>query len=178
MVLPLRTERLTLSVLTAADRTAFVRYRRDPDVARWQSWSTTYSDDDADALLADQPAGIEAGSGRWVQIAIHDAGGTLQGDVAVRALSDQPDSYEIGVTLAPAAQGRGIASEALAALTEALFTELGAHRVFAVSDARNENVARLMRRSGFRHEGRNVDADWFKNEWTSLDTWAMLRRDR
>ena len=52
MVLPLRTERLTLSVLTAADRAAFVRYRRDPDVARWQSWSTTYSDDDADEAPA------------------------------------------------------------------------------------------------------------------------------
>ncbi|MEV8273774.1 GNAT family protein [Microbacterium sp. NPDC077184] len=178
MVLPLRTERLTLSVLTAADRAAFVRYRRDPDVARWQSWSTTSSDADVDALLGDQPAGIEPGSGRWVQIAIHDAGGTLQGDVAVRPLSDQPDTYEVGVTLAPAAQGRGIATEALAALVDVLFAGLGAHRVFAVSDARNESVARLLRRSGFRHEGRNVDADWFKGEWTSLDTWAVLRRDR
>ena len=58
-------------------------------------------------------------------------------------------------------------------MVEALFVH-GAHRVFAISDARNEPVARLLARLGFRHEGRNVEADWFKGEWTSIDTWARL----
>ena len=115
---------------------------------------------------------VEAGSGRWLQIAVrHD--GRLVGDVAVHALSDQPDTYEVGVTLAADAQGSGFATEALGALVAELFTGC-AHRVFGVSDARNEPVARLFVRLGFRHEGRNVDADWFKGEWTSIDTWARL----
>jgi RimJ/RimL family protein N-acetyltransferase len=33
----------------------------------------------------------------------------------------------------------------------------------------------VFRRLGFRHEGRNIDADWCNGEWTSTDTWAMLR---
>ena len=94
-------------------------------------------------------------------------------DLDRRALADQPDTYEIGVTMAADAQGSGYASEAVGAVVERLFAA-GAHRVLAISDARNEAVARLFTRLGFRHEGRNVDADWFKGEWTSIDTWARL----
>ena len=97
------------------------------------------------------------------------------GDVAVHALVDQPDTYELGVTMAPASQGLRYAAEALRAVVDELFGEQSAHRVFAVTDARNEPAARVFRRLGFRHEGRNIDADWFKGEWTSIDTWAMLR---
>ncbi|MCA1982031.1 GNAT family N-acetyltransferase [Nocardioides nematodiphilus] len=173
LIFPIVTERLELAPLSAADRDAFVAYRRDPDVARWQGWSPGYSVADADALLSGQPATVEPGSGRWLQVGVRRAG-ILVGDVAVHALADQPDTYEVGVTLAPAAQGSGYATEALSALVDGLFAG-GAHRVFAITDARNEPVARLFDRLGFRHEGRNVDADWFKGEWTSIDTWARLR---
>jgi hypothetical protein len=28
-----------------------------------------------------------------------------------------------------------------------------------------------------RHESREVDADWFKGEWTTLDGYAVLARE-
>lgn len=178
LALPLRTERLDLAPLTPLDRDAFVAYRRDPEVARWQSWSPGYSVADADALLAAQPVAIEPMSGSWMQIAAHDrAGGALVGDVAVHALADQPDTYELGVTFARAHQGRGLAAEAVAGLAGALFRDLAAHRLLGVVDARNEPAARLFARLGFRHEGRAVEADWFKGEWSSVDTWAVLRSE-
>jgi RimJ/RimL family protein N-acetyltransferase len=176
MTFPITTERLVLAPLAHRDREAFVAYRRDPLVARWQSWEPDYSTEDADALLAGQPEGIVPASGAWLQIAVRDrASGTLLGDVAVHAVADQPDTYELGVTLARAAQGTGVAAEALSAVIEELFGELAAHRVIAITDARNTAAARLFTRLGFRHEGRAVEADWFKGEWSSLDTWALLR---
>lgn len=179
MPLPKRTDRLVLEPLSSTDRDTFVAYRRMPEVAQWQSWTTDYSTADADDLIADQPSQIQLGSGDWIQIAIRDAAtADLLGDVAVHSLSDQPDTYELGVTLMPASQGRGVATEAVGAMVDMLFTEYAAHRVFAISDARNEPVARLFGRLGFRHEGRNVDADWFKGEWTTIDTWALLARER
>lgn len=179
MSFSMRTARLVLEPLSAVDRDAFVAYRRQPEVAQYQSWSADYSADDADDLLADQPSRIAPGTGEWLQIAVRDAAsGELLGDLAVHSLADQPDTYEVGVTLAPAARGRGVATEALGALVDRLFTEHRAHRVFATSDARNDAVARLLIRLGFRREGRNVDADWFKGEWTTLDTWAILARER
>jgi RimJ/RimL family protein N-acetyltransferase len=175
---PIRTARLVLAPLDSVDRDAFVAYRRDPDIARWQSWTPEYSAADADLLLAEQPATVVPGSGAWLQIAIHDAAtDSLQGDVAVHAVTEQPDTYELGVTLAASAHGAGIATEALQAIVDDLFLTLGAHRVFAVTDARNLPAARLFSRLGFRHEGRAVDADWFKGHWASVDTWAFLRGD-
>ncbi|PJI93429.1 GNAT family N-acetyltransferase [Luteimicrobium subarcticum] len=175
LTFPLRTERLVLEPLEHRDRDAFVAYRRDPAVARWQSWDVDWSAADADALIAAQPAAVASGSGEWLQLAVRTVSdGSLAGDVAVHAHADQPDTYELGVTLAAATQGRGIATEALAAVVAGLF-QVGAHRLLAVTDARNTPAARVFRGLGFRHEGRAVDADWFKGEWSSLDTWALLR---
>jgi RimJ/RimL family protein N-acetyltransferase len=44
-------------------------------------------------------------------------------------------------------------------------------------DARNAAVLALMRRLGFRHEGSIVEGDWFKGEWTTLECFALLRRE-
>ncbi|MFZ6993160.1 GNAT family N-acetyltransferase [Curtobacterium sp. RRHDQ66] len=178
LAFPLLTARFALSPLGSADRVAFTTYRRDPDVARFQSWTPDWSDADTDALIADQPVGLQSQSGAWLQLAVHErATGVLVGDVAVHALADQPDTYELGVTLARASQGAGAGREALGHLVDALFRSQRAHRIIAMTDARNAAAARLFQRLGFRHEGRAVDADWFKGEWTSLDTWAMLRDD-
>ena len=44
-------------------------------------------------------------------------------------------------------------------------------------DARNDPVLRLMRRLGLRHEGSILEGDWFKGEWTTLERFALLRRE-
>lgn len=179
MMFPVRTDRLLLTPLVPVDRDAFVAYRQDPDIARWQSWTPAFSSADADVLLASQPTAVVPGSGTWLQVAIRSADThALHGDVAVHALAEQPDTYELGVTLAPSAHSAGLATEALRAVVDALFRQLNAHRVFALTDARNEPASRLFTRLGFRHEGRAEEADWFKGEWTTVDTWALLKRDR
>ncbi|WP_313544339.1 GNAT family N-acetyltransferase [Leifsonia aquatica] len=179
MMFPVRTDRLLLTPLVPVDRDAFVAYRQDPDIARWQSWTPAFSSADADVLLASQPTAVVPGSGTWLQVAIRSADTrALHGDVAVHALAEQPDTYELGVTLAPSAHGAGVATEALRAVVDALFRQLNAHRVFALTDARNDPASRLFTRLGFRHEGRAEEADWFKGEWTTVDTCALLKRDR
>ncbi|WP_322410199.1 GNAT family protein [Microbacterium invictum] len=178
-MIPLQTDRLVLAPLGAGDLNAFVAYRRDPDVARWQSWTPEFNAEDAGRLLEGQPADFPPPAGEWLQIAVRDAAsGALLGDVAVHTSADQPDSYEVGVTVAAEHHGRGVAREALGAVVVALFDDHSAHRVTATSDARNAAVARLLTRLGFRHEGRAVEADWFKGEWTTLDSWALLSRER
>lgn len=175
---PLTTERLVIEPLAEADAQAFARYRQDPKVARLQSWTPDFSHDDALALIRSQPNSDLPGPGGWIQLAVRSAAdGALLGDVAVHRIPDQPDTYEIGVTFARSSQGAGLATDALARVLGYLFTEASAHRVIASCDARNEQVARLLRRLGFRHESRQVDADYFKGEWTTLDGYAILARE-
>ena len=100
MTYPLTTSRLSIAPLGADDAAGFVAYRQDPDVARWQGWEPTYSDVEAAQLIASQPSSDLPDRGGWLQLAIHELGsGKLQGDVAVHALTDLPDSVEIGITV-------------------------------------------------------------------------------
>jgi RimJ/RimL family protein N-acetyltransferase len=177
-VLDIVSERLVLRPLGVDDVAAFAAYRSDPDVARYQSWDTTYSPADAERLVAAQQ-GVELGDpGAWLQLAALDrVSGALCGDCAVHVATDQPQTAEVGVTFAPATQGSGLATEALGALVTRLFEQHGIHRVYARADDRNLAVHRLLERLGFRCEARLVDADWFKDEWTTLRIYATLRSE-
>jgi RimJ/RimL family protein N-acetyltransferase len=172
------TERLRLRPFRRDDLPAFVAYRRDPEVARYQSWESTYSMADAERFFASQRGVAFGAVGKWLQLAMLDreAGGVC-GDCGVRVVPDQPATAEVGVTLAASKQGKGLATEALAALVSVLFEQRGMHRVFAEADDRNGPVHRLLERLGFRCEARLVEADWFKGEWSTLRTYAILDRE-
>lgn len=165
---------LVIAPLAADDIPAFVAYRREPEVARYQSWSPDFSEADARRLLESQAGRDFPAAGEWMQFAIRSSSGELLGDVAVHVFDDQPDTYELGVTVSPAAQGRGVARTALAAVIDHLVGERGAHRVILTLDERNAAMRRVCAALGLRHEGTARDADWFKGEWTTVETWAVL----
>jgi RimJ/RimL family protein N-acetyltransferase len=169
---------LVIAPLATDDISAFVAYRSDPDVARYQSWSPDYSGADARELVESQTGSEFPAAGEWMQFAIRSSSGDLLGDVAVHVLDDQPDTYELGVTVSPAAQGRGIARAALGATIDHLVGERGAHRVILTLDERNAAMRRVCAALGLRHEGTARDADWFKGEWTTVETWAVLGSER
>ena len=172
------TDRLRLRPFERADLPAFVAYRSHPDVARFQSWDTTYSLADAETFLASQEGLVLGAPGEWVQLAAVDRrSGELCGDCAVRIADDQPATAEVGITFAPEHQGSGLATEALGGVISALFERHELHRVFAQADDRNLAVQRLLERLGLRCEARLVEADWFKGEWTTLRSYATLRRE-
>lgn len=172
------TPRLCLRPFRAEDLPPFAAYRAEPEVARFQSWDTSFSLADAERFLESQ-RGLELGArGVWMQLAAVDrSSGALHGDCALHVLDDQPATAEVGITMAPGSQGSGLATEALAGLIATLFEQHGFHRVFAQTDDRNVAVHRLLERLGFRCEGRMVEADWFKGEWTTLRVFAVLRRE-
>ena len=171
VIVKLRTARLIIEPLVEADIPSFVEYRRRPDVARFQSWTRDYSTAQARDLVAAQPTDDLPAPGNWLQLAMrHDE--RLVGDLAVYTLDGQPDSYELGVTVGQ--QRQGFAREGMTALIAHLLG-LGARRIVAESDARNEPVAGLLEAVGFRRESRQADAEWFKQEWVTLDGWVLSR---
>ena len=173
------TERLVLRPMRKEDLPAFVAYRRDPDVARYQTWDTDYSMADAEDMLASERDRAFGRAGdQWVQLsAIDRADGTVHGDCAARVLTMPRDTAEVGVTFATASQERGFATEAMSAIVGSLFDDHGMHRVFAETDDRNAAVLRLFERLGFRCEGLLVDADWCKGEWVTLRLFAVLAKE-
>ena len=171
----LRGDRLNLRPLRPGDAAALAAYRRDPQVALYQSWELPYTEQDADRLIAEM-AGRVPGDPGWVQIGLEaPPGSDLIGDVALN--TSRPEA-EIGVTLSAGAQGKGYAEEALRALLAHAFGPLELERVRAEIDLRNVAVVRLLHLLGFRHAETQYGGYLNRGEWTdnavyllSADEW-------
>jgi len=175
---PLHSQRLLIEPMTDSEIDAFLAYRRNPDVARWQSWSAEYDRAEADALLSAQPTGDLPSAGEWMQLAVRSSStGQLYGDIAIGRSADQPGTFEIGATFDPNHQGLGMATEAADRVVEFLFKEAGAHRVTAYCDTRNSGAQGVLRRIGLRHESHQVAAEYLKGEWTTVDGYALLAKE-
>jgi RimJ/RimL family protein N-acetyltransferase len=149
--LPLRTERTECAVvrrLQASDLTAFREYRADPELARYQGWSSM-SEGEAAAFI-DEMASITALiPGDWIQLGIADANtDQLLGDIGL-FLSDDESAAEIGFTLSANAQGKGIATDAVRAALQLVFSTSPVQTVRAITDARNDASIRLLERLQF-----------------------------
>ena len=171
------TRRLLARSFTAGDVEAFVAYRADPDVARYQGWSD-FTPERGKAFV-ESLAGVRPGvPGEWFQFALEErSDGALVGDLALKVDADEPREAEVGFTLAPAHQGKGYATEALEALLGYAFDSYGLHRVVAITDARNAPAAALLERVGMRREGHFIENVFFKGAWGSEFLFAVLERE-
>ncbi|HVD15761.1 MAG TPA: GNAT family protein [Actinomycetota bacterium] len=174
----LTSDRLVLRRFRPEDLDAFVAYRSDPEVARYQGWEAPYSRAEATRFLADLQATHPDTPDVWYQIAVAlRQTDQLIGDCAAHVEPDDPRQAEIGFTIAPAHQGHGYATEAVRRLLDYLLVERGKHRVHASCDDRNTRSAALLERVGMRREGHLLESTWAKGEWTSDLLFAVLRRD-
>src|SRR5262249_32408657 len=112
----LRSPRLLLRRLGHDDGAAPCAYRALPRVARYQDWES-FGPDEA-ARLIDGQSGLEPNvPGTWFQLGIVVAAtGDLVGDCGLHCRGEDPCQMEVGITLAPAHQGRGYANEAIECL--------------------------------------------------------------
>jgi len=148
--LPLVTPRLRIDRLTSADAPALAAYRNEASVARYQGWSLPYGVERAAALVAADARDEPGAPGCSVNLAVRCDGG-LVGDVYLAAEPDGTVAVcEVGVTFAPAAQGRGLATEAVGALLDAVLVPAGRFvTALAYVDGRNAPSRRLFERLGF-----------------------------
>jgi len=114
-------------------------------------------DAEAAVFLADMSRAPLFAPGAWIQLGIAERpAGPLVGDVGL-FLSADGRSAEVGFTLAPAAQGRGIATAAVRESVRLLAAVTTAQRVLGITDHRNGASVRVLERAGFRlHERRDV----------------------
>lgn len=147
--LPLRGERVQVRRLSVDDLADFQTYRGDAEVGLYQGW-TSKPDAEARAFLAEMQAAPCCALGQWFQLGIAE-GPTqrLIGDIGIhRYRSADLIEAEIGFSLSRAAQGRGLAREALGLMIDHLFSQLDVRRIVAITDARNTASIGLLRRLG------------------------------
>jgi RimJ/RimL family protein N-acetyltransferase len=175
MSYPLLTPRLSIEPLNLSDLDAFVSYRQDADIARFQSWDTTYSAEQAVELIESQAGVLLPKQGQWLQLAVHEQiSGELVGDLALHSLIENQSVFEIGFTIASQHQGKGFAREAASRLMIFLFSEVGAQKIVANTDRRNVSSIRLLLDLGFIFHPEKSWTENFKNEIATVDCFECL----
>jgi RimJ/RimL family protein N-acetyltransferase len=175
---PVRSPRLSLRPLSAADTTALLAYRSRADVCRYVPFTPMDT-----AIIAERLGTAWArtslnGEGQNLTLGVEVTDtGELVGDVVLMWHSREHRGGEIGYVLNPDFSGHGYATEAVGRLLGLAFDDLGLHRVIARVDARNDASARLARRLGMRQEAYLVRNEWFKGEWTDELDFALLEEE-
>lgn len=142
----IETPRLVLRRFAADDLDAFVAYRADAEVARYQSWDAGYSRSKGEEFIEWVSSVHPDTPGEWYQFAIErrEAPGLI-GDCAARF---DRAGVEIGFTLAPAHQRQGYATEAVGALLGYIGSR-GHTQAVGWCDAENYASRRVLERLGF-----------------------------
>lgn len=171
--LPLRTRRLVLRRFEAGDLDAFYAYHSLPETARFlpgEAKSYTKSMES----VGKYANFVFEKEGDWICLAIEAADSPgLLGEVVLKWLPGCGQA-EIGWSLAPAARGKGIATEAAGALLKLGFEELNFHRIDAKLDALNTASAALCERLGMRLESTQIDKWHYKGQWATEVVYAIL----
>ncbi|WP_161498684.1 GNAT family N-acetyltransferase [Microterricola pindariensis] len=184
-IAPIQTERLILRPLAESDIDDIWQYQRLDEVLRYIPWPKR----DFEAAAAHTRWRAAAHSldadGRAIFLACvlapsPDAGehaGRVIGDVMLRLSSVETAELEIGWVFHPDFHGRGYATEAAAAMQRLAFDGIGAHRLVAHLDPRNEASARVCAKLGLAHEGTLRESYYDKGEWSDAGLYAMIARD-
>ncbi len=137
--------------MRTADLAAFQAYRSIPELGRYQGW-TPMPDAEALAFLTAMSTAPLFTPGQWIQLGIAEPESErLIGDIGV-FVSEDAQSGEIGFTLEPSAQGRGIATAAVKEALELLFASTPVKQVSGITDAANRASVKLLERVGFVHQ--------------------------
>lgn len=137
---------IALRQLVLSDAAALFAAHSDPETHHYWSApphaSVEQTRNEIEATLA------AAGGRVW---AITEDSGEALGRIAL--FITREGVGEFGIIMRPDAQGRGLASKALALVEAYAFEQLGLHRLAADIDPENAASLSLFLRSGFQHEG-------------------------
>lgn len=137
----LSTPRLTLSPFTEADWPFFLALRQSPDIMRFMG--SIASEFDVQNLFTGRLNDKHA-------LIIRDKTGEALGDVGLQISTQNVQEADVGYSIAPFAQGKGYASEALTAVRDYAFHHTRVTALNAWVLAENLGSVRVLEKLGFR----------------------------
>jgi RimJ/RimL family protein N-acetyltransferase len=174
MEYPILTPRLRIEPLQSRDVDAFVSYRREPNVARYQSWDEDFSIDQGRALVDSQIGVAFPEKGEWIQLGLRLVDDyELVGDVAIHSVDSDSSEVEIGFSIATQYQRQGFAKEGVSHILQAISDRGLTSRFVAHTDDRNVGSIALLGALGFLERPDQSWVEEFKGE-----TVRVLRFER
>ena len=152
------TDRLRLRALSLDDIDAVFAMRSDPKAMEFVPRPLARSLDDARALINSILEEQAVGNGIIWAITLKDDPQMI-GTIGYWRIQKEHYRGELGYMLLPAHWGKGIISEAIAAVTEHGFRAIGFHSIEAIVDPGNPASMKVLEKNGFVREG------WFKENF-------------
>ena len=147
----LKTPRLTLRPFTPDDaQDMFTNWASDPEVTKFLTWPTHTTMEVSQWVCNDWVSHyVELDYYQWA--IVYD--GHAIGSIAVVEHDDRVGKAHIGYALSRKMWHMGIMTEALQAVMDHLFDEVGYQRLEARHDPRNPHSGGVMKKCGMKYEG-------------------------
>jgi RimJ/RimL family protein N-acetyltransferase len=162
----LEDDAVVLRPLEEHDLPALVAACQDPEIPRWTSVPSPYTDEDARAFLGDSEG---------VSAIVDPRTEELLGTIGWRWVDG---NVQLGYWVKREARGRGVATRALRLLSRWAFAELGAARVQLLTEPENRASQRVAEKAGFRREALLRAFVDLKGRRPDVYMYALLRDDR
>ncbi|MDT0301265.1 GNAT family N-acetyltransferase [Streptomonospora sp. DSM 45055] len=174
------TERLVLRAHTGDDVDAVFHGAADPGVQRWLPMprpGKAYTRADAEhwCLVAAPHARVSGDGQQW---AVVDAEtGAFAGAVGLNRTMWRAGSTEVGYWLGPGARGRGLATEAVVAVSRWALADQRFERVELKAAAGNTASRRVAEKAGFTYEGTERNAMPLHEGRADLAVYSLIPAD-
>ena len=135
----------------------FRNWANDPEVTKYLTWPTHGSVEVTKAVVASWVESYEREDYYHWMIILKETNepiGSLLASIVGRA-----QSAHIGYCIGKAWWHQGIMTEALTAVMDYLFDEVGFHRIESMHDPNNPNSGKVMTKCGMKYEGTHRQAD-------------------
>lgn len=174
----LETDRLILRRYTESDaEPMYTNWASDPEVSKFLTWPTHASVEVTKSLVTDWITRYENPNYyNWV-IELKENGEVI-GNISGVEVIEKIEAIEIGYCMGKAWWGRGIMPEALRAVMNYLFEEVGMNRVCARHDVNNPKSGRVMQKAGMMYEGTLRGAGRNNQGIKDVAMYGLLKTDR
>lgn len=155
----IETERLILRKFSLDDADAMYRnWAADDEVTKYLTWPSHSSIDVTKMVLADWVESYKNDDSYNWAIVLKEIGEPI-GSIGVVEKNDETEMVHIGYCISRKYWHKGITSEALKALIDFFFNEVGVKRVESRHDPRNPNSGGVMKKCGMIYEGTRKNSD-------------------
>lgn len=174
----IETPRLILRRFHADDAQAmFTNWASDPEVARFMTWPAHSDLTVTRAVLQNWVDGYENKNFYQWAIVLKEYGEPI-GSISVVHQYERIGKAEIGYCIGKSWWHKGLMSEALQAVMDYLFDEIGMNRIEARHDPNNPHSGGVMKKCGMKYEGTTRQSDWNNQGICDACHYALLAKDR
>jgi ribosomal-protein-alanine N-acetyltransferase len=175
----IETERLLLRRLEIEDaQEMFDHWAKDSDVTKYLTWEPHKNVDETKEILSQWMGLYDDKEYYQWGICIKETN-SLVGSIGTVSHNNDNDSCEIGYCISQSVWGNGYMTEAVKAMNDYLFDEVGFHRISAMHYKENFSSGRVMVKAGMTYEG--CKRGYYKNldgAYIDCESYAVIKSDR